>query len=58
MSQIVPANWASSKFGVQITQNTIYLVIKKRTDLECNTDNELFAKSQTFAHDSETEEDP
>ena len=43
MSHSVLANWAYSKFEVQITQNAISLVIKKRTDLECNTDDELSA---------------
>ena len=43
MSHSVLANWAYSTFEVQITQNAISLVIKKRTDLECNTDDELSA---------------
>ena len=44
MIQISMANWASSKFAVQITPNAISLILKKRTDLESMTDNELFAK--------------
>ena len=57
MSQSVLAYWASSKFGVQIIQNAISLVIKKRTDLSCNTDNKCFAKRQTFANNSKTVEE-
>ena len=44
MSQSVLANWSISKFGVQITQNAISLVIKKRTDLEYMTDWECFSQ--------------
>ena len=57
MSQIVLAYWDPSNFGVQTAQNVISLVIKKRTDLEFNTDNELFAKTRTFAYNSKKEED-
>ena len=45
MSQNVLANWASSKFLFQITQDDISLIIKKRTDLESMSNNEFSAKS-------------
>ena len=45
MSQSVLANWAYSKFRFQITQNAISFIIKKRTDLESMSNNELSAKS-------------
>ena len=57
MIQISMANWASSKFAVQITPNAISLILKKRTDLESMTDNELFAKRSRVAQNPKLEED-
>ena len=44
MSQIVLANWASSKFGAHLIQSATSLILKKRTDLESMTDTKLSAK--------------
>ena len=57
MSQNVQANWVSGKFVFQITQTDIFLIIKKRADLEYMIDNELSAKSTRGAWNSKLKED-
>ena len=57
MSQIILQNWASRKFGVQIPQNAISLIVMKRTDQEFMNDSERFAKRPIVAQNPKLEGD-
>ncbi|KAH6571857.1 hypothetical protein BASA60_006941 [Batrachochytrium salamandrivorans] len=56
MSQGDLAAWTSQKFGVEITQSSISLILRKRRMLEAMTDVELSAKRPRVAHHPQLDE--